>query len=95
MAANKKWCATILYMSVDIVSLVVGAAIPGLGFLLTIAVTWGRFSQIVKDLVTATREMNEAVTSIANRTTALEVEVRQHSETLDSLHKPFVRRIRD
>ena len=78
-----------MHMSVDVASLILGAAIPGLGFLLTIAVTWGRFSQSLKDLVAATHELRTAVVDLSTQATALESAVENHADRIDRLEAPL------
>lgn len=81
-----------MIMSVDVASMILGAAIPCLGFLLTIAVSWGRFSQNLKDLVQATHELRTAVVEVSNRTTALEAASEASGERLDRLEAPLFHR---
>jgi hypothetical protein len=79
-------------MSIDLVSALIGAAIPltlaGIG----IAVSWGKLNQLVATLFNTVQHMAEAVEKLTDSHASVRTTVEQHDERLDRLEAPLFRK---
>lgn len=85
-------------MTAEAVASIAAVVITVLGFLLALAVAWGRVKQVLEGLVTAVAELNaqmevarEAREDDTQRIVALETQAEASGERLDRLELPIFR----
>jgi hypothetical protein len=76
-------------MTIDIISLLVGTSMTLVPLLLAVAVSWGKFKQVVTDLAEVVGKLDDKVSAGLDRMARMETSSDEYGERLDRLEAPL------
>lgn len=78
-------------VTLDFASLLIGTLATLVPLILAVAVSWGRFKQVVTDLAGVVSKLDDKVSGGLERLATLEADSDAHGERLDRLELPLFR----